>query len=78
MSDLIFVVKNAKKWHTKNFAKNRNHYTGLVYYFGPKLISKLQPGLFPGHWNTFISLKNVPLRLKYGVIQQSWFEEDIL
>ena len=80
MADLIFVVDDTQKWHEENYKLNRDHYSGLIYYFGTGMISKLNNKIFPAHWNPFIKLEehNVvsfiflftlsKMELKYGVV----------
>jgi len=66
MIDLIFVVENYHEWHQNNFTKNRAHYSGLGYFFGPSLLSFLERRFIPVHYNPYVTLGKY--QMKYGVV----------
>jgi translocator assembly and maintenance protein 41 len=75
MIDLIFVVDDPLKWHTRNLEINYSHYSGLRY-FGPKLITSIQERMACGiYYNPFVKVDDA--LIKYGVISTAALEDDL-
>lgn len=78
MLDLIFVVRNANKWHAENLANNSKHYAQLLRLLGPKVITNMQEGLGAKiFYNTLVKTSQGQL-IKYGVISEVSLVEDLL
>lgn len=78
MLDLIFVVRNANKWHAENLHKNPSHYAQPLRFFGHKAITSVQEGSGANiYYNTLIRTSQGQL-IKYGVISEVSLVEDLL
>ncbi|XP_019882039.1 phosphatidate cytidylyltransferase, mitochondrial [Camponotus floridanus] len=78
MLDLIFVVRNANKWHAENLVNNPNHYAQPLRFFGPKTITNVQEQLGAKiFYNTLVKTNQGQL-IKYGVISEVSLVEDLL
>ncbi|GAB1859417.1 Phosphatidate cytidylyltransferase, mitochondrial [Camponotus japonicus] len=77
MLDLIFVVRNANKWHAENLANNPNHYAQPLRFFGPKTITNVQELGAKIFYNTLVKTNQGQL-IKYGVISEVSLMEDLL
>ncbi|XP_011691173.1 PREDICTED: phosphatidate cytidylyltransferase, mitochondrial [Wasmannia auropunctata] len=78
MLDLIFVVRNANKWHAENLTRNPGHYAKPLRFLGPKAITRVQEGsgakMF---YNTLVRTSQDQL-IKYGVMSEVSLVEDLL
>lgn len=72
MLDFIFVVKDAKKWHTKNLEMNYKHYSMAGKFANSEWFEKAGAGV---HFNTGIEVQN--RKLKYGVISHEKLIDDL-
>lgn len=81
MIDLVIVVPDSLRFHQENLKKNPSHYSFLRL-FGPKTVSNFQDNFAAKvYYNSLISIldENKEKRLlKYGVISQSKFINDLL
>ncbi|XP_011879965.1 PREDICTED: phosphatidate cytidylyltransferase, mitochondrial [Vollenhovia emeryi] len=78
MLDLVFVVRNANKWHAENLARNPKHYSQLLRLLGPKAITNVQEGSGAKvFYNTLVRSSEGQL-IKYGVISEVSLVEDLL
>uniref|UniRef100_A0A6V7IIJ7 Phosphatidate cytidylyltransferase, mitochondrial n=1 Tax=Bracon brevicornis TaxID=1563983 RepID=A0A6V7IIJ7_9HYME len=78
MLDLVFVVRNSKKWHAENLKRNPHHYAQPMKFFGHNWIAKLQENLGARiYYNTLIKSNDGRL-IKYGVISEVSLVEDLL
>eukprot|EP01083_Nonionella_stella_P214493 772849_1 len=79
MFDFIFIVNDSKQWHSQNLStSNYYHYATALRLFGSSFISYFQsfgPGVF---YNTFVSISNCNIMIKYGVITTSQLVEDLI
>jgi len=78
MLDLIFVVRNANKWHAENLAKNLKHYAQPLRYLGPKAITNVQEGSGAKIFYNTLVRTNQDQLIKYGVISEVSLVEDLL
>ncbi|CAG7727823.1 unnamed protein product [Allacma fusca] len=75
MIDLIFVVDDPLKWHTRNLEMNYSHYSGLRR-FGAKIITNIQERMACGiYYNPFVKVDDA--LIKYGVISTAALEDDL-
>ncbi|XP_012217913.1 phosphatidate cytidylyltransferase, mitochondrial [Linepithema humile] len=78
MLDLIFVVRNANKWHAENLANNPKHYAQPMRFLGPKVITSLQEESGANiYYNTLVKTSQNQF-IKYGVISEISLVEDLL
>jgi len=58
MTDVIFVVDDAERWHEENLKRNRSHYSGLKW-LGPSYIAKIQDTFASGvYYNPFVTVED--------------------
>lgn len=80
MLDMIFIVEDSTVWHTENMKLNPGHYTSMIA-FNPAVVAAVQDNLGAYVWfNAYIPMKTIksPHRMiKYGVIQRSFFLNDL-
>lgn len=74
--DMIHVVENTGKFHTKNVHRFNQHYSGLKY-GGVKLIEFFQNlGLVSIYFNPYITMKQTTI--KYGIISEALILKDLI
>lgn len=76
MLDFIFVVGDAKKWHTENLRMNRSHYSGIMRLARvDRIVDVMQNYGASVYYNT-----NIPMldrNIKYGVITEECLVRDL-
>lgn len=78
MLDLIFVVRNANRWHAENLEKNAKHYAQPLRFLGHKAIVNVQERWGAKiYYNTLVKTSEERL-IKYGVISEVSLVEDLL
>ncbi|CAK9290357.1 unnamed protein product [Gordionus sp. m RMFG-2023] len=75
MIDLIFVVKNAMKWHQQNILLNKSHYSITNSMFGSKFLTYLQNSAAGVFFKTHIPIEDKIV--KYGVVEESRLVADL-
>ena len=77
MIDLIFVVENARKFHSINLEMNRNHYSCLKF-LGPDCLVRIQEQFAANVYYNTLANFNSQTKIKYGVISMDAFINDLL
>lgn len=78
MLDLIFVVRNANKWHAENLIRNPKHYAQPMRFLGRNAIANVQEGWGAKvYYNTLVKTPDGHT-IKYGVISEVSLIEDLL
>ncbi|KAK2579664.1 hypothetical protein KPH14_011587 [Odynerus spinipes] len=78
MLDLIFVVRNANKWHADNIQLNPKHYAMPMRYLGHTFVTSVQENWGAKiYYNTLVKLATGQT-IKYGVMSEISLIEDLL
>ena len=78
MTDFIIGVNHTRDWHTLNLEQHADHYSGLARVTGAGGVTWCQDRWGARlYFNTLVTWRHRG-RIKYGVINRQWLEEDLL
>nr|CAB3266805.1 phosphatidate cytidylyltransferase, mitochondrial-like [Phallusia mammillata] len=76
MLDFVFVVDDAKKWHSENLQRNRTHYSAIMRNAGVERITNVMQNYGASvYYNTNIHM--LGRTLKYGVVAKDCLVKDL-